>query len=190
MRLFLPLLFLISILACDKPKAVAEKEYANDTTEVLRLLVDSFLIKGRFNFPSLFRDSLLGDSIIMQYDSLYTKHIIKANGIKFKILTEDEICNYATIHESDTKNWFPDIIKRIRFVKDNDTTYIASLVIPSVSPNYDKNGKPYFNPDINALHNDTTARCWYDNKCGYAYHTIEVFKRNDSLFINKKSLTR
>jgi hypothetical protein len=189
MRIILIVLFIAVLLSCNHSN-VEEKPKTNDTTEVLGLLIDSFLVKGHNYMGSLYRDSIFKDLIIMQYDSIYTKLLPQVEGVKFKILTEDEICNYATIHESDPKNWFPDIIKGIKFIKENDTTYIASLVIPSVTPYYDKYGKPYFDPEINELHNDTTVKCWYHLKCGYAYHTIEVFKRGDSLFINKKSLAR
>ena len=102
MRLILTILIMFVLLGYNQPK-VEDKPKVNDTTQVLGLLIDSFLVKGHNYMESLYRDSIFKDSIIMQYDSIYTKLLPQVEGVKFKILTEDEICNYATIHESDPK---------------------------------------------------------------------------------------
>ena len=75
MRLLLPLLFLLSVLACNKPKAVAEKAYSNDTAEVLRMLIDSATI--HCDYQKLYENNPYGDSIIIfsgKLDQYYIKH--------------------------------------------------------------------------------------------------------------------
>lgn len=185
MRLILPLLFLLSVLACNKPKVVAVKAYTNDTTEVLRMLLDSALNKKKIvDYKYLFRDSIFGDSAVMLYDSVLFSYLPKVKGVNLKIMTEDEICTYATAYEADLKNWFPMVLQLRHFAK-TDSGYMADLNNIGVLPVVDGKGKPYFNPNTAKPYKGDES-CLTQAMTGGSY-SIEVFKKNDSLFVKYES---
>lgn len=184
MRLILTILILIVLLSCNQSK-VAEKPETNDTTEVLRLLLDSALNKKKIvDYKYLLQDNPFHDSIVLLQDSVYTQLLPEITGIKLKVMAEDEICTYATTYEADLKKSFPMVLQLRHFAK-TDSGYIADLNNIGVLPVVDGNGKPYFNPDIGKPYKGDES-CLTQAMTGGSY-TIGVIKTKDSLYVKWES---
>ena len=114
----------------------------NDTSRVLRILLDSAIIGHHIPDKShLYKNNPFGDSIILADDSILKIFLPQVDTLKFKLLTRDQICHLATINQ-DTFNFFPNFLILQHF-KKNQSTYTVTLRNTCVIPMYNKNGKPY-----------------------------------------------
>lgn len=152
----------------------------NDTTAALSILLNKdFLSRHMPGFGGLQRPSPFGDTIIFKTDSIIKAHLPKSiNGFHFKFLTNDQICEQATLYYTDT-TYFPDYFQLNRFQK-RDSSYDIALQVTCVMPLYDKNGKKL-------LSNDTASyKCMFGMMCGGGIG-VTVYKENDTLKIRKES---
>lgn len=164
-------LFFLIVTSClnQNERMKAKTEIRNDTAEVFRILMDSAFISHYLpDRGFLFYNNPFGDSIILQFDSLFLKKIPIHDSLKFKILTKNEICELATKNYDVKKaSSFPNFIKIIKFVKTS-SGYEIALQNTCVFPNY-INGERYINPMTNEK--SDTADCSFGFLCG---GTIEL----------------
>lgn len=106
----------------------------NDTTAALSLLLNEKLLAENMpDFGALRMPGPLGDTIIFKTDSVIIRYLPDSlTGFHFKFLTEDEICNLATIYYADTIR-FPNFLQLSRFEK-RDRSYDISLQVTCVIP--------------------------------------------------------
>lgn len=139
------LIIALLLFSCTNSTLTKRIEVKNDTTEVVRLLIDSAFY--RHNLPdinALTKNSPFGDTIILckdvyQGDSIILKYFAQGlNGIKFKFLTHYEICSLARNLHNDTV-YFPNFLE-LRSFRKVDTTYEVYLQNDCVIPQYDKLG--------------------------------------------------
>ncbi len=148
----------------NKAKTVAHPVW-NDTTEVIRLLLDTGLIGHHIiDQQYLLRDNPFGDSIIFQYDDLVVNHMPVFDTMKFKFLTKDQMCDLVTRLKWEGK-WFPHYLRLVRFEK-SDTFYRVALENAGVFPWFDKKGNPLKNPLTGKLYEDT-AKCGFSGNGGF-----------------------
>ncbi len=147
----------------------------NDTTEVLRILIDSGLIGHHLiDQQYLHRDNPFGDSIIFLYDDLVVNHMPVFDTMKFKFLTEDQICDVAT-RLSWERKWFPTYLILANFEKA-DTIYRVALESAGVFAWFDKNGKPLRDARTGKLYKDT-AKCFFPGSGGFG---MRINMNNDT----------
>lgn len=140
LRIFLLLLWILVLAGstgCEprNTKATASK---NDTAEIMRILVDSAFHKNKLpNIEKLVLRHFFGDSVLFKFDSSLMTHAPKeTNGLKFKFLTEEQICRLATQYfdrRNDT-TFEVHYVKVLRLLKRNDTSYMAELQNAMMSP--------------------------------------------------------
>lgn len=151
------------------------KVATNDTTQVFKLLIDSAFYRGRLpDFSTLTRHNPFGDTIIIKFDSILVGHL--PHDLKYKFLTQDEICSLAIQHYSDSAE-FCNFLALNSF-KKVDTTYEVSLQNQCVMPLFDKNGKALFSKDFYQKHN--TCRCLFGFLCGGGM-AMNFIKQGDTL---------
>jgi hypothetical protein len=147
----------------------------NDTTEVLKILIDSAFYHERLpDFSALTRNNPFGDTIIFKFDSILVGHL--PTNAKFKLLTQDQICSLATQHYNDTTYFCNFLI--LNSFKKVDTTYEVSLQNQCVMPLFGKNGKPRFDNDFMKRHNYST--CMFGMMCGGGMGMVFI-KQADTL---------
>lgn len=108
---------------CSRPKTnlVISR---NDTSEVIRLLLDSTLYLPRLmDMSLLFKNNPFGDSVIVVRDSIIVNHAPK--GINFIFLTQDEICALAERYKNETSS-FANYLK-LDYHEENDSVFEASI---------------------------------------------------------------
>jgi hypothetical protein len=121
------------------------KVATNDTTQVFKFLIDSAFYRYRLpDISRLQRNNPFGDTIIFKFDNILVGHL--PSDLKFKFLTQDEICSLATQYYNDT-TYFCNFLELNSF-KKVDTIYEVSLQNQCVMPLYDKNGNPKFDKDF------------------------------------------
>ena len=137
------------------------KVATNDTTQILRFVIDSAFYHQRLpDFSALTHNNPFGDTIIFKFDSILVGHL--PSDLKYKFLTQDQICSLATQHDNDTTH-FCNFLELSSF-KKVDTTYEVSLQNQCVMPLYGKKGKALFDKDFNQRHNN--YRCLFGYLCG------------------------
>lgn len=154
------MIFVVIGASCrnDKPNPIVTK---NDTTQVLKILIDSAFYRENLpSFSSLYRNNPFGDTIIIKFDPILVGHL--PTHLKYKFLTEDEICSLATQHLSDAYE-FCTFINLNSFEKV-DSTYEINIQNECVMPLFKKNGKPRFDKDF--YKNTGTFKCWFGLLCG------------------------
>jgi hypothetical protein len=140
---------------------VNSKIAKNDTTEVLRILIDSAFYHERLpDFGFLTRNNPFGDTIIFKFDSILVGHL--PTNLKYKLLTQDEICSLARLHCYDA-NHFCTFLK-LNSLKKNDNKYEVYLQNQCVMPLFDKNGKQLFDSAFIQRHN--YSKCTFGGLCG------------------------
>ena len=159
---------------CGLDKSVAT-ESKNDTTQILKTLIDSAFYRQRLpDFSSLKRNNPFGDSIIFKFDSDLIGHL--PTDQKFKILTEDQICLLATQHYNDT-TLFCNFLALNNF-KKTDSTFKVSLRNECITPLFDKKGNPRFGKDF--YKDRLTYKCLFGFLCGGGIH-MTFNKQGDTL---------
>jgi hypothetical protein len=137
------------------------KVETNDTTQILRHVIDSAFYHQRLpDFGSLTRNNPLGDTIIFKFDSILIGHL--PIDLKYKFLTQDEICSLATKYDTDTTK-FCNFLE-LDYFKKVDTTYEVILKNECVRPLYDKSGKPKFDKDF--YKDRGNYKCMFGMLCG------------------------
>jgi len=133
----------------------------NDTTDILKILIDSALYHERLpDFGFLTRNNPFGDTIIFKFDSILVGHL--PTNLKYKLLTQDEICSLARLHCYDA-NHSCSFLKLDSF-KKVDSTYKVFLQNQCVMPLFDKNGKQLFDSAFMQRHN--YSKCTSGGLCG------------------------
>jgi hypothetical protein len=158
------IIILTFILLCDTGCGVDKsnlKVATNDTTQVLKFVIDSAFYHRRLpDFSALTKNNPFGDTIIFKFDSILVGHL--PSDLKYKLLTQDEICFLATQYSNDTTD-FCNFLELSSF-KKVDTTYEISLQNQCVIPLYDKKGIPKFDKVFNQRHN--SSKCLFGYLCG------------------------
>ena len=151
------------------------KVAANDTTQVLRFVIDSAFYHHRLpDLSALTRNNPFGDTVIFKFDSILVGHL--PSELKYKLLTQDEICSLATQHHNDTTNFCNFL--QLQHFKKVDTTYEVILKNQCVMPLYDKNGKPKFDK---AFYKDRgNYKCIFGMLCGGGM-SMTFIKQADTL---------
>jgi hypothetical protein len=158
------LILIISSCTYRSNESFTLERKANDTIEVFHILFDSTLVGYDSSNGESFRNNPYGDSIIIQFDSLFLKRIPSHDSLKFKILTEDEICDWATKFNEENK-LFPNFLVLKHFYPTT-TGYEVSLGITCVHSNY-KNGKRETDPRTGGL--SDTSKCHIGYLCGRSF---------------------
>jgi|GEM_PF-2942596 len=173
-----PILMLLFFSCNNNTSLIKETNVRNDTTEVIRLLIDSTFY--RYNLPGInrltknspFRDTIIlckgvykGDTTILKYFSQ------SKNGIKFKLLTYSEICSLATSLETDT-TLFPYFLE-VRSFENVDTAYEVYIQSTCVIPRFDKYGH-------RRLAGSEASKCIFGMLCGGGISMIFT-KQGDTL---------
>jgi hypothetical protein len=159
------------------------KSEENDTLEVFRILFDSTLVGHLEENSDLFRNNPFGDSIIVLFDSLFLKTSPCHDSLKFKILSETEICNLAT-KCSDQDKLCPEFLN-LRLFQKTSAGYEIDLRITCVGSNY-RNGKRFINPITGEL--SDSCKCHFGYMCGRSIQmTFE--KTKERLSVSKVGIT-
>ena len=114
-------LFIIAIIVplfvINFQKGEIKKDIANMHSEVFRILLDSALTKNKLPNSSYLKNQFpFGDTIIFKYNKILENNLPKK--LKYKILTEDELCQ-ATAINWNMKKGFRYFLE-IEFVKKNE----------------------------------------------------------------------
>ena len=159
---------------CDVDKT-SLKVATNDTTQVFKFVIDSAFYRQRLpDFNSLQSNNPFGDTIIFKFDSILVGHLPR--DLKYKFLTQDEICSLATQHYNDT-TYFCNFLELNSF-KKVDTVYEVSLQNQCVMPLYDKNGNPKFDKDF--YKDREKYKCMFGMMCGGGIG-MTIIKQADTL---------
>lgn len=124
---FLFLLFFFYLYVSTSCKEYANKEpiSINDTTNALRILIDSVIILPRLaDLRLLKQNNPFQDSVIVLKSVVFNKHF-KNLGLKVKFLSGDSICTLASLYSKKSQP-FTNYLD-FSFHKITDSTYSASL---------------------------------------------------------------
>lgn len=177
MKKFGFILFLFSIMtSCINSNKDLQKndELKNDTLEVFRILFDSTIVGHSKRFDDLYRNNPFGDSVILAFDSIYLNYKPSHDSLKFKILTENEICDWATKLNDQDKS-FPYFIWIRHFSKTQDG-YGIDMRITCVHSN-NKHGEKSIDPITGLLY---TSKCQFGFMCGGSIQ-MEFIKTKEGL---------
>ena len=136
---------LITILTCTilfdtgcGVESTDMKVAKNDTTNILKILLDSAFYRQRLpNFSNLKLNNPFGDTIIFKFDSILVGNL--PTDLKFKLLTQDQICSLATQSYNNQKS-FCNFLELNNFQK-TDTTYKVRMETHCLEVVVDRIGK-------------------------------------------------
>lgn len=147
--------------ACKGDSNQISKTARNDTTEIIRLLLDSSFYRHNLaDMDRLYENNPFGDSIIFKVDSTIIEHI--PTEYKIKLLTQDQICSLATQLGNDTLP-FANFLT-LKYFKKADTTYEIAIQNTCVVPLFDKTGKQTFG--FGMTKQNPGMKCMFGFLCG------------------------
>jgi hypothetical protein len=193
---FISLISILCLSSCVNPTVNKTIEKLNDTSEVIRIAVDSAFNGGYLpdlsylNWKSNSEKSILtgydsllksqiGDSIITWYDSLLIQHLPNIKNVKLKLMTEDQICTLA-YHFQLQKRSAPNFLKLDNFKQTIDANQIT-LANNCPMPMFNTDGTAKMMPD--GERDSDTTRCSYEYLCGGAF--TMSFKKSNNILTGK-----
>lgn len=160
---------------CKSVNTRVAKVIKNDTTEIMRILLDSSFYRNNLaDISRLYKNNPFGHSIIFKADSIIAGHI-PAN-YKIKLLTQDQICSLATQLSSDSLP-FANFLA-LKYFKKTDTIYEVALKNTCVVPLFDKTGKQMFGFEM--TRQNPAMKCMFGMLCGGGIN-MSFIKRADTL---------
>ena len=153
---------LLAITGCTHDPAPSPHFREDDTSKVLHLLIDSALENRPRDIPDrsdLTKNSPYKDSILFLADSIFMPYLAENSfPVKFKFLTEKELCSQATQFNHDNI-YYPGFLSITHFEK-TDSGYSVFLKNNCVIPQFDKHGHPV------GFSRADTLKCIFNFLCG------------------------